>query len=139
MYRIPIAIYKEVDSANYGAVIPDVPGCYPVGDTIEALIDDSKSMIIEYMEYITDEKIPFDLKITNIEALRANPDYEDAFWAIVEIEETAISTKKMRFNVSLPEYLLTKIDAAAKAEHETRSGYIAKAVVGRMSNTSTAS
>ncbi len=132
MYRIPMAIYKDEGNPNYGGVIPDVPGCYPCGESIEALIDDARAMIVGYMEYITDEKIAFDLKITDIEILRKNPDYADAMWAFIDIEETAISTKQKRFNVSWPEYLLVRVDAAAEARHETRSGFLAKAVVSRI-------
>lgn len=132
MYRIPVAIFKDDNNPNYGAVIPDVPGCYPCGDSIEETIEDSRKMIVEYMEYIIEEKVQFELKITDISVLRTNSDYDGAIWAIVEIDEALISDNPIRFNASFPEYLLAQIDKEAKSLHETRSGFLAKAAMLRL-------
>ena len=35
MIYYPAAIFQDAHDAGYGVIIPDLPGCYPLGDTIE--------------------------------------------------------------------------------------------------------
>jgi predicted RNase H-like HicB family nuclease len=40
MMRYPIAIERGTETAAYGVVVPDLPGCFPAGDTLdEARLD----------------------------------------------------------------------------------------------------
>ena len=77
-----------------------------------------------------------DLTTRSIEELRADPDYADATaWGIAEIDESALSAKQTRFNVSWPEYLLDKVDRFAIENHDTRSGFLAKAALAAINKT----
>lgn len=135
MRTYALAIFKDHDNPTYGVVVPDVPGCYPSGDSIEEAITDSKALIKMHISFILDENLPFDFKTRSIEELRLDPEYQDALtWAIVEIDETALSDKQTRFNVSWPEYLLARVDEYTNSHHETRSGFLAKAAIAMMEN-----
>ncbi|MBV7435274.1 type II toxin-antitoxin system HicB family antitoxin [Cardiobacteriaceae bacterium TAE3-ERU3] len=85
--KIPIVIFKDDNCMNYGVVIPDVPGVFPVGDTIEDAIEDSKSALTAHLECMKNERIPLDLtKLRSIEDLTATPDFSDALcWTIIEM------------------------------------------------------
>ncbi|WP_245608548.1 type II toxin-antitoxin system HicB family antitoxin [Stenoxybacter acetivorans] len=101
MKAYPIAIFKDADNPSYGVVIPDIPGCYPAGDSIEDAIADTKSAIKAHFEVMLDENMPLPFDSRTIEELRNLPDYADVLaWSVVEVDETAFSGKQTRFNVS---------------------------------------
>ena len=56
-------------------------------------------------------------------------DYAGAIWAGVDIDATRIDPKPERVNVSLPRFLLKRIDAFTQEHHETRSGFLARAAL----------
>ena len=67
MRAYPIAIYKDEDNPTYGVVVPDVPGCYPCGDSIQEAIEDSRKAITAHIEFLLDTGRPFDFgKIRSI-------------------------------------------------------------------------
>ena len=134
MRTYPIAIFKDEDNPTYGVVVPDVPGCYPCGDSIQEAIEDSRKAIMTHIGFLLDTGRPFDFgKIRSIEALRQLPDYADAVcWAVVEIDETALSEQPVRFNVRWPEYLLRRVNDYVAANHDSRSGFLAKAAIEKM-------
>ena len=133
MKAFALAIYKDADNPTYGVVVPDVPGCYPCGDTIEAAIEDSKAAIKAHIEFMLENDLEVDLTTHSIEELRANADYADAIaWGLAEIDESNLSAKQTRFNVSWPEYLLAQVDRYAAENHDTRSGFLAKAALAEI-------
>ncbi|EGZ47752.1 type II toxin-antitoxin system HicB family antitoxin [Neisseria wadsworthii] len=132
MIYYPVAIFRSDGEAGYGVIIPDLPGCYPVGDTVEEALADAKGAALFHIEGSIEEGLGFETHPKSIEEHRANPDYAEAvLWAMIEIDETAF-TKQTRFNVSWPEYLLEQVDRYAAANHETRSGFLAKAAQSAM-------
>ncbi len=127
MINYPIAIVKDDGMANYAAIVPDVDGCFPTGDTIDETITNAKALLQDHIETMIDLDMPFDFKHSTIEELNCDPEYKDAImWAVVSIDETKLSTKQTRFNVSWSEYLLHKVDDYIAKTHDTRSGFLAK-------------
>ena len=43
--RYPIAIETGDDSHAFGVVVPDLPGCFSAGDTLDEAIDNAKEAI----------------------------------------------------------------------------------------------
>lgn len=126
MINYAVAITKDDGMQNYSAVIPDVVGCYPFGDTIDELLNDSKCAIESHIETTLELGLPFEFKSTPIEVLKADPDFANVLaWAVVSVDETAFD-KQVRFNVSWSEHLLKKVDAYVAKTHDTRSGFLAK-------------
>ncbi len=54
-----IVIYEKGDT-NWGAIVPDLPGCVSIGDTFEEVQENIKEAIEFYLEILTErgEKIP---------------------------------------------------------------------------------
>ena len=77
----PIAIHKDPDS-DYGVTVPDLPGCFSAGSTIDEAMLMAREAIELYLDTLIDDgrEIP---EPSSIESLRANPDFADAIWAIV--------------------------------------------------------
>lgn len=137
MIYYPIALYQDEGKSNYGVIIPDLPGCYPVGDTEEEAIADAKAAALFHIEGMIEAGMEWNKQPRRLSECRNNPEYKDAIaWAIIEIDESAF-TRQVRFNVSWPEYLLNRVDEYATSHHETRSGFLAKAVQERLDNLDT--
>lgn len=126
--RYPVVIHKDSDS-DYGVTVPDLPGCFSAGQSV----DDAITCVLEAIEchvegiLIDGEAIPLSLPI---EIHKENPDFSDAFaWMFVDVDLSKISGKSKRINVTIPERILSRIDAYAASHNETRSGLMATAAI----------
>lgn len=119
-----IAIEQEPGKA-YGVQVPDLPGFFSAGDTIDEAIINSGEAAAFHLEGLLDagESIP---SPRGIETHSANPDYARMIWALVSVDLSSFSGKSKRLNISLPERVLRSIDSAAEKNGETRSGFIAR-------------
>ena len=72
--RTPIAIELGSDTAAYGVVVPDLPGCFSAGDTPDEALAGAQEAAAAWIDAALDarEAIP---SPTNLEALRINCDY----------------------------------------------------------------
>ena len=123
---IPVAIHKDTDSL-YGVTVPDIPGCFSAGETIEEALSNTREAIVFHQEGMLEDGEAVTVSTRQIEELAQEADYAGATWALIDVDLQRLSLKQTRFNVSWPEYLLARIDAYAEAHHETRSGLLAKA------------
>jgi predicted RNase H-like HicB family nuclease len=123
--RYPIAIEPGDARHAYGVVVPDLPGCFSAGDTLDEAIDNTKEAIELCLEDVLDNNgdIPEPRTITEHQA---NPNFAGWVWAVVSIDLAELSDKAERINITLPARVLRRIDRAAKEAGESRSGYIAK-------------
>ena len=123
---IPVAIHKDTDSL-YGVTVPDIPGCFSAGETIEEALSNTREAIVFHLEGMLEDGEAVTVSTRQIEELAQEADYAGATWALIDVDLQRLSLKQTRFNVSWPEYLLARIDAYAEAHHETRSGLLALA------------
>ena len=126
--RYPIVIEPGGQDQAYGVIVPDLPGCFSAGDTLDEAITNAAQAILFHIEGTLDAGAPIPEPI-DIEAHRANPDYSGWLWAVVEVDISKLEGKSQRVNITLPPRLLSRIDRAAAARHETRSGFLAQAAL----------
>lgn len=135
MYYFPLAIMKDDDMNNYAGVFPDVNGCFPQADSIDEIIVEAQSLLYAHIETMLEHNMPFDFKTSKIEQLQQDDEYRDILaWVMIAIDETKLSSKLVRFNVSWSEYLLKRVDEHIAKTHDTRSGFLAKAVTQAMNH-----
>jgi predicted RNase H-like HicB family nuclease len=125
--RYPVVVHKDPDS-DYGVTVPDLPGCFSAGETLdEALVQVVEAIECHLEGMLLDgEPIP---SPRNIEFHQNNPDYADGIWALVTVDLSKVSGKTRRVNITLPERLLNLVDNYAAGHGETRSGLIAQAMM----------
>jgi predicted RNase H-like HicB family nuclease len=130
--RYPIAIEPGTDVTAWGVMVPDLPGCFSAGDTLEEALIQAEEAITAWIEATLDagQDIP---KPSAIEALRAaHPEFEGWLWALVKVDPAMLDDTVERVNISLPRRVLHRLDALARTAGETRSGFIARmAIEGR--------
>jgi predicted RNase H-like HicB family nuclease len=100
----PAAIHKDLESA-YGVTIPDLPGCFSAGDSIEEAIANGTEAIECHIESLLIDGE--DITMPGIvETHKQNPDYADAFWAFILVDLSKLSGSSKRVNISVPERIL---------------------------------
>ena len=127
----PVAIETGDDFTVFGVVVPDLPGCFSAGDTMEEAIENAKEAIAAWIEVAMDEGkvVPAPGSMANHVT---NPEFKGWLWALVEVDGLLIDDEKERVNISLPKRILTRIDRAAASHGETRSGFLANAALSRI-------
>ena len=127
--RYPIAIEPGNDATAWGVVVPDLPGCFSAGDTLEEAMMQAEDAITAWIETALDDGQ--DIPVSSpIEALRvAHPEFEGWLWALVKVDPTMLDDAVERVNISLPRRVLHRLDARARRSGETRSGFIARMAI----------
>ncbi|MDP1772638.1 MAG: type II toxin-antitoxin system HicB family antitoxin [Methylobacter sp.] len=126
--RYPIAIESGDETHAYGVVVPDLPGCFSAGDSLDEAIGNAKEAIELWMESVIEDGGPIP-EATPIAKHQADPEFVGWIWAVVEVDLSKLSGKAKRVNITLPERVLTAIDQAATRFGDTRSGLLAKAAL----------
>lgn len=133
--KLAIAIHKDPGSV-YGVTVPDVPGCFSSGETIEEAIASAQEAVYFHLEGLIEDGEKFDINPTPIDVLQAAEEFAGAVWALVDIDEDRIDPKPERVNISIPRYVLRRIDEWVYSHHESRSGFLARAAIKEMENAS---
>ncbi len=127
--RYPIAIEPRTLKSDYGVVIPDLPGCFSAGETLEEAIAGAEEAGLAWIDAALDagEAIP---PPSSLEAIRARPEFSGWILSLATIDPAALDDTVERVNITLPRRILRRLDDEAQAAGETRSGYIAKLAIG---------
>lgn len=126
--EFPVIIHKD-ESSVYGVTVPDVKGCHSWGDTIEEALRNTKEAVHSHIEVLLEEGMPFSATPSRIEDLMTSPDYVGGIWALVDVDLSKLDAKPERINISIPRFVLSKIDTFTGGRHETRSGFLARAAL----------
>ena len=122
--RYPIMIEIGNDTTAFGVVVPDLPGCFSAGDSLDEAVAAAEEAAVAWIDATLDAggDVPGP---SSLEAIRANPDYEGWAFGVVNVDPSALDNASERVNIILPRRVLLRLDALAKANGESRSGYIA--------------
>jgi predicted RNase H-like HicB family nuclease len=126
--RYAVAIETGDAKHAFGVVVPDLPGCFSAGDTLDDALTNSREAILLHLEGLLDDGQPFPAP-TPIELLRKKRNYRGWAWAVVDVDASELGDKAARINITLPHRILRAIDAHAKKQGETRSGFLARAAL----------
>jgi len=122
--RYPVAIESGDARHAWGVAVPDLPGCFSAGDTLEEALDQARDAILFHIEGLLDDGLPIP-PAQPIEQHRGRREHKGRIWALVEVDLSQLEDVTERINITLPRRVLHRLDAAARAAGESRSGYIA--------------
>jgi predicted RNase H-like HicB family nuclease len=125
--RYPVIIHKDPNS-DYGVTVPDLPGCFSAGETLDEALQQANEAIECHLEALMLDGEPVPLP-KSVDHHRDNPDYAGGTWALVSVDVARLSGKTKRVNITLPERLLAQMDGYAAQHGATRSGLIAEATM----------
>lgn len=129
---LPVVIHKD-DGSVYGVTVPDIPGCHSWGDTIDEAMRNAREAIYSHIETLLELGEEVNVGSSSIEELSKDPEYAGGFWGLVEVDLSKLDTKPERINISMPKFILNKIDSYVATRHETRSGFLARAALHAIS------
>lgn len=125
--RYPVVVHKDPKS-DYGVTVPDLPGCFSAGDTLDEALHAAVEAIECHLEGLLADSEPIPSP-QMIEVHQNNPDYHGGVWALVTVDLTKLSGKTRRVNITLPERVLNLMDKYASEHGESRSGLITQAAI----------
>jgi predicted RNase H-like HicB family nuclease len=137
LYRYPVAIEIGDDDNAWGVVVPDFPGVFSAGDTLEEALENAEEAILFAIEDLVAEgkRIPDPSNLAWMIVGKDGKGGPKKFprdkwgWFLVVADTSKLAAKAVRINITLPEPLLRLTDKYT-ADHpgSTRSGLIANAL-----------
>jgi predicted RNase H-like HicB family nuclease len=72
--RYPVAIEPGTETTAFGVVVPDLPGCFSAGDTLDEALAGAEEAVAAWIDAALDagEAIPAP---SSLDVVRQNPDY----------------------------------------------------------------
>ncbi len=122
--RFPIAIEPGDATTAFGVIVPDLPGCFSAGDTLDEALTGAEEAAAAWLDAALDagEAIPAP---SSLAALRDNPDFAGWTFGVITLDPALLDDTIERVNITLPRRVLKRLDAMARAAGENRSGFIA--------------
>ena len=126
--RFAVVIHKD-EGSSYGVTVPDLPGCFSGGETLDDAFTYAQEAIVGHIETLFMDREPLP-QVKPLTEHQANDDYRDGVcWGFVEVDLAAISNKAVRVNITMPARVLAIVDAAATKAGESRSALLTHAAL----------
>lgn len=127
--RYPVAIETGNESQAFGVIVPDLPGCFSAGDTLDEALTAAEEAAAAWIDATLDAggAIPAP---SSLDTLRESRDYAGWTFGIITLDPALLDDTIERVNITLPRRVLKRLDALARAAGESRSGYIAQRTLG---------
>ncbi len=134
--RYPIAIEPGTKDTAYGVVIPDLPGCFSAGDTLDEAIANSQKAAVAWIEFTLDDggKVPLPKELS---FHTANPEFTGWTWAVIDIDEKLLDDTAEGINITVPRRILARIDNYATQHGESHSGFLVSSALEKMMTATT--
>ena len=125
-----IAIIHKDSRSDFGVSFPDLPGCISAGRTIDEAKESAQEALSLHIQGMLEdgEEVPAP---SSLEDVMADPENSDAV-AFLVVSAPESKARAVRVNVTIPEDMLEKIDAAAKKRNMSRSSYLVQAAKSAM-------
>ncbi len=129
--KFVLAIEPGTESTAFGVLVPDLPGCFAAGDTLDEALDNAKAAIDFHCETLIEDGLDIPLA-QPLSVHQSDPECVKWVWAVVEVDIERYFGPAEKINITLPRLLLAKIDDYAKSHGATRSGFLAQAARSAM-------
>ena len=129
--KFTIAIESGTKKAAFGVAVPDLPGCFSAGDTVEQAFDNAREAIEAHCEVLAEEgkEIPVPKPMSE---WQTNRDYRGWTWGVIDVPIERFFGPAEKINITVPGLLLKQIDEHAKKHGQTRSGFLTQAALDAM-------
>jgi len=123
MMRYPIFIEVGSASTAYGVVVPDLPGCFSAGDTLDETVEAAKEAAAAWIDAAMDSGIQIP-RPSPLDNLRQHQEYSGWIVGIIDLEDAMADDTIERVNITLPRRVLRRLDDLAKAKGQSRGAFI---------------
>ena len=126
--RYPILVEEGTDTSAFGVVVPDLPGCFSAGDTLDEAVGAAKEAAAAWVDTALDRgmAVPRPSSLEDVRTLRG---YKGWAVGLIDLEDTFFDDTVERVNITLPRRILRRLDDMARTAGQSRSGLIARLTV----------
>ena len=126
-----IAIEPGTESTAWGVSVPDLPGCFSAGDTMDEAMENARQAIDHHVEIMIEDgsAIPAARPLATHQAA---PEYAGWGWAVVDVPVEKYLGPAEKINITVPRLVLARIDEYAKSHGMSRSGFLVEAACTAM-------
>ena len=121
--RYPVIVHKD-EGSDYGVTVPDFPGVFTGGETLDEALKNVQEAIECFYEGEEVGSLP---EPSPLERVIASEDAEGGAVVLVDVNFDFLEKKAVPVNITMPLYIRNRIDKAAKARGLTRSAFLVKA------------
>lgn len=124
--KFTIAIEPGTKKSAFGVVVPDLPGCFSAGDTVEEAFDNVREAIDAFCEILAEDngELP---KTRPMSEWQKDAQFKGWTWGVVEVPIEKYFGPAEKINITVPARVLKRIDEYARKHGETRSGFLVRA------------
>lgn len=125
--KFTIAIEAGTKKTAFGVVVPDLPGCFSAGDTVEEAFDNARQAIKIHCEILAEDKKDLPLA-KSMSEWQKDKEYKGWTWGIVDVEVEKLFGPAEKINITVPALTLRRIDAYVESHKvDSRSAFLVKA------------
>ena len=128
MTRYPILIEEGTDAEAFGVVVPDLPGCFSAGDTLDEAVDAAKEAAAAWIDTALDQGMPVPPP-WSLDEVRKLRGYKGWAVGLIELEDSLFDDTIERINITLPRRVLRRLDDMARTTGQSRSGLVVRLTV----------
>lgn len=121
-----IAIEPGNDTIAWGVVVPDLPGCFSAGDTLDEAMDNAREAIDLHVQTMLEDGESI-APARTLAQWQADPEYAGWVWAVVDAPVEKYFGPADKINITVPRLILARIDDYAKRHGMSRSGFLVEA------------
>ena len=123
--RYPVVLHTD-DGIRFGVTVPDLPGCFSAGDTLDEALDSAREAIDLQLQGLTDAggTVPAARPVAQHQA---DPQFAGGTWALVEVNTARYDGRAEKINITMPRRVLARVDDYARSHGLTRSGFLVQA------------
>ena len=89
--RYPIAIEPGTEATAFGVIVPDLPGCFSAGDSLDKAVLGAEEAAAAWLDAALDsgDAIPMP---SSLDVVRRNPEYAGWTFGIITLDTTLLMT-----------------------------------------------
>ena len=126
-----IAIEPGTQTSAWGVAVPDLPGCFSAGDSLDEAMDNARQAIDQHVEIMIEDGAPIP-RARSLAVLQADAAIAGWVWAVVDVPVEKYLGPAEKINITVPRLVLARIDEYAKSQGMSRSGFLVEAARAAM-------
>lgn len=122
--KYPAILHKGEE--EYGIFLPDFPGVVSGGKSVEECLRNVQDAVESVFAVTGQKELP---EASPLDAVVGSEEARDGVVVLADVDPSFLSAKSIRVNLSIPEYLLARIDKKAHEHGMSRSAYMVQAAL----------